>query len=87
MEDERIKHVVRALWVTLLGVAIADAMRHDRRHGELFGFVPYDFRVPTVARTRAHSWSPDSPRILTPTTFGLGWSVNLGRVARLTHLA
>jgi len=66
--------------------AIADAVRNDRRHGEVFGFVPYEFRVPTIARARAHVWSPASRRILTPTTFGLGWSVNLGRLARLTHL-
>lgn len=86
MEDEGIKLAVRALWITLLGVAIADAVRNDRRHGEVFGFVPYEFRVPTIARARAHVWSPASRRILTPTTFGLGWSVNLGRLARLTHL-
>ncbi|MFY9579568.1 MAG: hypothetical protein WAQ33_09610, partial [Gaiellaceae bacterium] len=86
VEDEGIKFAVRALWVTLLGVAIADAVRNDRRHGEVLGFVPYEFRVPTIERARAHVWSPASRRILTPTTFGLGWSVNLGRLARLTHL-
>jgi hypothetical protein len=86
MEDERIKGAIRVLWVTLLGAAIADAVRNERRHGEVFGFVPYDFRMPTVDRTRAHTWSPGSTRILTPTTFGVGWTVNLGRVARLAHL-
>ena len=86
MEDEGIKRAVRVLWVTLLGAAIADAVRNDRRHGEVFGFLPYEFRMPTVARAREHTWNPGSSRILTPTNFGVGWTVNLGRVTRLAHL-
>ena len=77
---------MRLLWVALVGAAIADGVRRNRRHGELFGFVPYDFRMPSVDRARAHIWNPESPRILTPTTFGVGWTVNLGRLARLAHL-
>jgi Family of unknown function (DUF5808) len=86
VEDDRIKRVVRVLWLTVAGAAIADAVRNDRRHGEPLGFVPYDFRMPTVERARARTWNPGSARILTPTTFGVGWTINLGRVARLTHL-
>jgi Family of unknown function (DUF5808) len=86
VEDDRLKRAVRALWLALLGAAIADALRHHRDHGKVFGFVPYDFRVPTLERARAHAWDPQSPRILTPTTFGIGWSVNLGRLARLARL-
>ena len=86
METERIRIAVRVLWITLLGAAIADAVRNDRRHGELFGFVPYDFRMPTVERARAQTWSPGSSRVLAATSFGVGWSLNLGRVARLARL-
>jgi hypothetical protein len=86
VENDRIKRVVRVLWLTVVGAAIADAVRNERRHGELFGFVPYDFRMPTIDRTRERTWDPASRRLLTPTTFGVGWSVNLGRVARLAHL-
>ncbi len=86
MEDERLKRVVRFLWVALVGAAVADALRNSRDHGELFGFVPYDFRVPTAERAKRHTWDPNSPRLLTPTTFGVGWSVNLGRLARLAHI-
>jgi len=86
LEEERVKRVVRVLWVALIGAAARDAVRTGRRHGELFGFVPYDFRLPTVDRARARTWNPDSPRLLTPVTFGVGWSVNLGRLARLAHL-
>ena len=86
MEDERLKRLFRFLWIALVGAAVADALRNDRDHGELFGFVPYDFRVPTAARAKLHTWDPSSPRILTPTTFGVGWSVNIGRLARLAHI-
>ena len=86
MEDERVKRVMRMLWVALVGAAIADAVRNDRRHGELFGFVPYDFRMPTAERAKAQTWNPGSTRVLTPVTFGVGWSLNLGRLARLAHL-
>jgi len=86
VEDDRLKRAVRVLWLTILGAAIADAFRNDRPHGELFGFVPYDFRVPTIERARSRTWNPGLPRIMTPVTFGVGWSVNLGRVARLAHL-
>jgi hypothetical protein len=81
------RRAVRVLWVTLLGAAIADAIRNDRSHGELFGFIPYDFRMPTLERARVRTWNPGLPRVLTPATFGVGWTVNLGRVARLAHLA
>jgi hypothetical protein len=86
VEDERLKRLVRALWVALFGAAVADALRNNRDHGELFGVVPYDFRLPTPKRARQHTWNPDSPRILTPITFGVGWSVNFGRLARLAHI-
>ncbi len=86
MEDKRVKQAMRGLWIVLVGAAIMDALRNDRDHGELFGFVPYDFRIPTADRAKRHAWNPSSKRILTPTTFGVGWGLNLGRLARLAHL-
>ena len=86
MTESSRKRFVRAVWVAVAGAAIADALRHGRRHGEVFGFVPYEFRIPTLERAKQRMWSPRSHRILTPTTFGIGWSVNLGRLARLVHL-
>lgn len=54
-------------------------------HGRLAGFIPYDFRPPTVERVKDAWWNPDEPRIFTDRVFGVGWSVNLGRVARITQ--
>ncbi|MGD9715255.1 MAG: hypothetical protein AB7V46_24840 [Thermomicrobiales bacterium] len=50
--------------------------------GELAGFVPYDLRLPSVERLKASWWSPDESRILTPMVWGVGWAVNVGRLAR-----
>lgn len=50
-------------------------------HGSIFG-VPYDFRVPTLARLKARWWNPDDERIFTPDFFGVGWSINLYQLRR-----
>jgi len=52
-------------------------------HGEVAGFVPYDFRKPTMERVRERIWAPGDPHLLTPQVFGVGWTVNVGRVASL----
>ena len=86
MSESGRKRFVRTLWAAIAGAAVVDAIRHHRTHGELVGFIPYDFRMPTLERAKKRTWNPRSSRILTPTTFGVGWSVNLGRLARLAHL-
>ncbi len=49
-------------------------------HGTVGVPVPYDFRVPTVEKIKAAYWSPDNPAIVGPQAFGVGWTVNLGRL-------
>jgi len=44
-------------------------------HGTIYG-VPYDFRWPTAERLRATFWNKDTPQLLVPQAFGLGWSIN-----------
>lgn len=48
--------------------------------GKILG-IPYDFRPPTLARLRAKWWNPDDPSLFTPHSFGVGWSLNLYRLA------
>jgi hypothetical protein len=56
-------------------------------YGTVAGVVPYDFRPPTVERARATWWSPENGRVFVPQVFGVGWTLNLGRLARLIGLA
>jgi hypothetical protein len=54
-------------------------------HGDLAGTVPYDLRRPSLRRLRDRTWAPDDPRLFLPRAFGVGWSVNVGRVVRLVR--
>lgn len=49
-------------------------------HGRVAG-VPYDFRRPTLDEALEKLWNPDNPSICAPTLFGVGWSINLYRLA------
>jgi hypothetical protein len=82
------------LGVALVGAAVATELRkpaEDRTwRGKLAGWVPYDLRLPTPARVHERLWNPADPRVLVPTVFGVGWTVNFGRllepwVAELPH--
>lgn len=51
-------------------------------HGTVGGFVPYDFRMPTVDRFRESYWNDAGP-ILAPRPFGVGWVPNFGAMKRI----
>src|SRR5438105_4349302 len=55
-------------------------------HGKVVGVVPYDFRLPTWKRVKATFWNPDDAQIVKDKTFGVGWDVNFGAVARKVGL-
>ena len=76
----------RKVWLAVVAAALADAAIHRRRHGKLLGFVSYDFRVPSPSRFGGRLWHPDGP-LLPPSLFGVGWTLNFGRLARLAGLA
>jgi hypothetical protein len=40
--------------------------------------IPYDLRRPTWRRARERMFNPDDSRLLTPHSFGWGYSLNLG---------
>jgi hypothetical protein len=46
-------------------------------HGQIAGFVPYDFRLPNAERVREAYWNPDEPCIFTDRVLGIGWAINL----------
>jgi hypothetical protein len=52
-------------------------------HGTVAGFVPYDFRAPTAEKVKATLFDPDNDNIVVPQVWGVGWTLNLGRLWRL----
>ena len=70
----------------LVGAAIADQLRRPAAertwHGQLWGCVPYDFRMPTLGRLRESFWDPASQRLFSDKVLGVGWGVNFATLSR-----
>lgn len=85
----RLDRLITFVTVATATLAICQELRKpagDRTwHGVLFGWLPYDFRRPTMRRLRETFWAPADPRLLVPRFFGVGWDVNLGRIASLVR--
>ena len=47
--------------------------------------VPYDLRRPTFQRLLAAVWSTHDSRLFMPHGFGMGWTVNVGRLVQLAR--
>jgi hypothetical protein len=75
---------------TAVMAAVAGAIYQELRkppaertwQGRLLGFVPYDFRIPSLERVRDSYWNPSSSRIFTDRPLGVGWAVNIPAVLR-----
>jgi hypothetical protein len=89
METNNRSISLKGLWRLALAVvgvvAIIQELRkpQDERawHGKVAGFVPYDFRIPSLDRFKQTYWNPDGP-ILGSKVFGVGWAANVGGLAR-----
>ncbi|MEY9877978.1 hypothetical protein ABH931_007502 [Streptacidiphilus sp. MAP12-33] len=78
----------RLVLLAAAGVVTAAVVKELRRpaqertwQGRILG-LPYDFRPPTPARVLAEFWDPDNDALFTPHAFGVGYGVNLARLAR-----
>jgi hypothetical protein len=82
---ERLPRIVKIVAIGLFIAAVLDQLRRPRDErtweGTVAGFVPYDFRVPTLERARSRWWNPDDQRLFVPQVFGIGWTVNFARLA------
>ena len=71
----------------LLVAAVVQELRNPKEsrqwHGKVAWFVPYDFRPPTLSRIRVTLWAPENPSIIVPNIFGVGWTLNIGRLVYL----
>jgi hypothetical protein len=83
----RLRSAARTAAVVVTAAAVIQEMRRPPKertwHGRVAGIVPYDFRPPTVARLRRSLWDPDHERLITEQAWGVGWAVNVGRLARV----
>ena len=82
-----LRKVIKWTAFALAAVAIVDQLRRPSEErtweGTVVGFVPYDFRMPTIERARSRWWNADEPRLFVPQVFGLGWTINFARLAGL----
>ncbi len=71
--------LIEAAVVTVTLAAVCQELEKPREqrhwHGKL-GFIPYDFRLPTIERFKESCWNPDDSRIFTPGIWGIGWVIN-----------
>lgn len=81
----------RLIQLATWGIAAAAIVQELRKpaanrewHGTVAGVVPYDYRLPTVDRIKDRLWNPNGP-LVSPQVFGVGWSVNLGKVVALAR--
>jgi hypothetical protein len=79
-----IARLLKLVWIGLTIAAIRQELKQppqDREwHGEVAGFVPYDFRLPTADKLRERWWDPEGA-VVQPQVFGVGWTLNFGRIA------
>lgn len=80
------RDVAMLLGLGIVGAVVTQELRKAPAfrtwHGQLGGLLPYDLRPPTVQRVTQRLWDPDNPALLVGTPFGVGWTVNLGRLIR-----
>ena len=76
---------MRARWrtITMLFtlVTVVYAVKTRRSHGTLLK-VPFEFRMPTLARIRERWWNPEDERVFTPGVLGVGWTLNAYQLLR-----
>jgi len=79
-----VQTIVRVATIALAVTAVVKELRtpRDERtwNGTVAGFVPYDFRMPTAERFMERVWNPDGSRLVNPRVFGVGWTLNIGKV-------
>ena len=73
---------IRALQAAAITVTLAavcqelEKPREKRKWQGKIGFIPYNFRFPTLERLKEAYWNPYEHRVFTPEVFGIGWAVN-----------
>lgn len=84
-----LKRLVTLATIALAAAAVVKELRkpEDQRTwtGTVASVVPYDFRMPTVARAKERWWNPEASSFVGPRVFGVGWTVNVGKIVALVR--
>jgi len=87
---DRVRRIVKLVAFAVFVAAIVEQLRLPAEErtweGRVGGLVPYDFRMPTLDRARSRWWNPQDDRVFVPTVFGVGWTINVARLARFLGL-
>jgi hypothetical protein len=83
--------LIRALLMGAVAAAVYKELQlpPEKRtwQGRLFGFVPYDFRMPSPKRMLRAWWDPKTDRLFNDQPFGVGWAVNLPTALKVVRRA
>jgi hypothetical protein len=87
MSKRKFKTIVRIVTLATVVAAVKQELEKPEGqrdwHGTVGGVVPYDFRAPTAEKIKSTLFDPDNDRIIVPQVWGVGWTLNLGRLWRL----
>lgn len=84
--------LVRFVEMAVITVALAavcqelEKPEEERTWCGKVGFIPYDFRLPTLERIREGYWNADSSQIFNPQVIGLGWAINFHAILEKMRL-
>lgn len=82
----RINTLIKWIGLGLVAAAVGQELMkppEERQwHGRIAGFIPYDFRFPTLERVREAYWKPENPNVFTERVLGVGWGINIPVLAR-----
>ena len=80
MNTKYFTRMLQAAAITLALVAVCQEIEKPEEertwHGTIAGFIPYDFRIPTIERFKERFWNSFENHIITPEVFGVGWAIN-----------
>lgn len=84
-----LRKLITLVTIALTAAAVVKELRTPKAerawHGKVAQVVPYDLRVPTLERARERLWNPDAEHVVGPRVFGVGWSVNAGKVVAMAR--
>jgi len=80
MNSKWFTRILQATVITLTMAAVCQELEKPKEErkwcGEVAGFIPYDFQLPTIEKLKEAYWNPYESRVFTPEVFGIGWAIN-----------